>query len=92
MPEELPISPQFNMDNQDINANDDALEEIELTDQDEEDVDTEARKVRVPKDPRQPSKQEIEEHNITHVPYRDWCPHCIMGSATNRFHKKLERG
>ena len=57
MQEELPISPQFNTDNQDINTNDDALDEIELSDEDDEDVDTEARQVRVPKDPRQPSKQ-----------------------------------
>ena len=30
-------------------------------------------------DPRQPSQQEKEEHQMTHLPFRSWCRHCIMG-------------
>ena len=30
-------------------------------------------------DPRQPSEQEMEEHEMTHLPFRSWCRHCIMG-------------
>ena len=30
-------------------------------------------------DPRQPSQQEKEEHEMTHLPFRSWCRHCIMG-------------
>ena len=29
-------------------------------------------------DPRQPSQQEKEEHEMTHLPFRSWCRHCIM--------------
>ena len=30
-------------------------------------------------DPRQPSQQEKEEHEMTHLPFRRWCRRCIMG-------------
>ena len=26
-----------------------------------------------------PTKREVLEHNLTHVPYRSWCPHCVRG-------------
>ena len=28
-------------------------------------------------DPALPSRKEVEEHFLTHVPYRNWCPHCV---------------
>ena len=37
------------------------------------------RKVVRKHDPRQPSLQEKEEHEMTHLPFRSWCRHCIMG-------------
>ena len=37
------------------------------------------RKVVRKHDPRQPSQQEEEEHEMTHLPCRSWCRHCIMG-------------
>ena len=30
-------------------------------------------------DPRQPSRQEKWEHEMTHLPFRSWCRHCIVG-------------
>ena len=30
-------------------------------------------------DLRQPSDQKREEHKMTHLPFRSWCRHCIMG-------------
>ena len=30
-------------------------------------------------DPRLPSKTEVVNHCLTHVPYRNWCPHCVWG-------------
>ena len=87
-PDELPISPYCHTVKQGINANDDAGEEIELSGEEDEDETAEARKVKVQRDPRQPTREEIEAHNITHVPYRDWCPRCIMGSDPNRPHTK----
>ena len=31
--------------------------------------------------PSPPSRQEVLEHNITHLPFRCWCRHCVMGKA-----------
>ena len=36
----------------------------------------EARVPRAFKRPDAPTKQELEEHLPTHLPYRSWCPHC----------------
>jgi hypothetical protein len=48
----------------------------------------EARAPKVLESPFQPTAQEVAEHNLTHLPFRNWCPHCIMGEARNVSHKK----
>ena len=70
----LPISPTFHSANYEINANDDALAEIQLDEEEEDEESTETRRVKIPRDPIKPSREDIEEHNATHVPFRDWCP------------------
>ena len=37
--------------------------------------------------PAFPSAKEVEEHNLTHVPYRSWYTYCIMGRRPNAAHK-----
>ena len=39
-------------------------------------------------DPRLPSQQEVEEHYLTHVPYRNWCPHCVRGRGKDLDHRR----
>ena len=29
--------------------------------------------------PKSPTEDEVEEHRKSHIPYRDWCPHCVQG-------------
>eukprot|EP00971_Amphidinium_carterae_P209657 4159003-Amphidinium_carterae.1 len=36
--------------------------------------------------PVRPSKAEVEAHNLTHLPYRSWCPHCVRAKARPRGH------
>ena len=50
----------------------------------------EARKPKTKPDPKLPSKQEIEEHNITHLPYRSWCPHCVAGRGLSTPHRSSD--
>ena len=38
--------------------------------------------------PEGPSKQERETHNLTHIPFRSWCEHCVKGRARKRAHKR----
>ena len=37
--------------------------------------------------PMTPSRQEREQHELTHTPYRAWCPHCVRARGRNRAHK-----
>jgi hypothetical protein len=41
--------------------------------------------------PNVPSKAEYDRHQITHLPYRSWCPHCIRGRGKNAAHRKLDK-
>ena len=29
--------------------------------------------------PAMPSKEEKDRHELTHINYRSWCPHCVFG-------------
>ena len=46
--------------------------------------------VRSPKkvqDPRVPTHAEVDDHNMTHLPYRSWCTHCVRGRREAPHHK-----
>ena len=51
---------------------------------------SESRKVTRMLDPKLPTKAEIAEHQLTHLPYRNWCPHCVKGRGKERDHRKHE--
>ena len=51
----------------------------------------EAAKVRLLPSPTPPSRQEMLEHNISHMPFRSWCPHCVAGKGKAASHFKQER-
>ena len=38
--------------------------------------------------PTAPSRQEAQEHAITHLPFRSWCPFCLMGKAKCSPHRR----
>ena len=40
------------------------------------------------RNPARPSEREVAEHNISHFPFRDWCPHCIRGRGLNQQHRQ----
>ena len=45
--------------------------------------------VRKLRDPRLPTPEEVEEHNIRgHIPYRDWCPICVQAKGRGQYHYK----
>ena len=47
----------------------------------------EARKMKRIVDPHLPSKDEVEEHNLTHLPVRNWCKHCMRGRGKHLAHE-----
>ena len=49
-------------------------EEIELKEETDEEVGEESVPVKMLRSPYRPSQKEVDEHNLSHVPFRDWCP------------------
>ena len=35
-----------------------------------------------------PGKKEVEEHERTHLPFRNWCKHCVFGKAKSNPHRR----
>ena len=33
-----------------------------------------------------PTKKEIEEHQVTHWPFRSWCKHCVKSKSNAKLH------
>ena len=70
--------------------------EVEVGGVDDEDCETiecgeekeseEAKTPEVLRDPGAPTQKEIEEHNVTHLPFRSWCQHCVRGRGSNTPH------
>ena len=63
-------------------------EEVEIN-VDEVQADETREDVEAPKflcSPCSPSALEIEQHRCSHIPYRNWCKHCVMGRATGLAH------
>jgi len=53
---------------------------------DEQGQERERVEVKVRKDPGEPTKEEINRHNVTHLPYRSWCPICVKAKGKIRAH------
>ncbi len=51
-----------------------------------EDLEEGGRKMKVIRKPQEPTKEEVEEHSLIHVPFRSWCPHCVRGRGRNPGH------
>ena len=47
---------------------------------------------RVVRDVKNPTAQEMEEHNCTHIPSQPWCPACVAGKKPNSPHKRQTEG
>ena len=45
--------------------------------------------VRVARNPGDLTDKEVEEHNVTHLPHRSWCPVCVKARGKEEAHKKV---
>ena len=61
--------------------------------EDEFELDTEGqpgeRKTKNMQHPKMPTRTEIEEHKLTHLPFRSWCRHCVPGREKQSPHKRV---
>ena len=53
----------------------------------EEQLEDEARQPKVPLSIGRPTKREMEEHCVSHWPFRSWCRHCVCGRAQGSPHR-----
>ena len=51
----------------------------------------EALRPKALRDPGEPSKWEIIEHRLTHLPPRPWCKFCMFGRAQHDHHREVVR-
>ena len=57
-------------------------------DTDNEDESQQAQRAKGMKAPQQPTRQERLEHELTHLPYRSWCPICVKSKGRTNNHPK----
>ena len=38
-----------------------------------------------------PSREEVDSHMITHIPYRSWCPYCVRGKSKASAHRRADK-
>ena len=43
-------------------------------------------------DPRRPTEAEVKEHELAHIPYRNWCPICVRCKGKDLDHRKAVEG
>jgi hypothetical protein len=58
----------------------------------DDEVDESSEEGRVPRErraPNEPTNNEIRLHEITHTPYRSWCPCCVAGRGRASPHSKV---
>ena len=53
----------------------------------EDEESAEARIMRTKVPPKAPSIQAWREHQLMHLPFRSWCPHCVAGKAVDDAHR-----
>ena len=49
-------------------------------DEDVDEGESGEREVKRLNSPVKPSREEVEAHNLIHLPYRNWCRHCATAS------------
>ena len=61
--------------------------EVEL----EDETENGSRTVKKVQDPREPSKEERVQHEMTHLLHRSWCKHCLRGRGSRCRTKEVLR-
>ena len=58
----------------------------------EEDGEEECNPARLAPEPGEPTAEEVEEHRVTHMPYRSWCEECVTGRGSGEQHRSGPTG
>ena len=66
-------------------------EDMQDDDQERKGVVAQGERARPLPQPRLPSRQEVQEHELTHIPHRSWCVHCVRGAGRSDAHRRRAR-
>ena len=69
---------------------DEEIREEGLVHSDEQDM-GDVRQMKKLIDPKLPSREEVESHEMTHLPFRNWCRHCVKGRGVEAPHRSVDR-
>ena len=58
----------------------------EIEEEEKNPEDQESASVKALRNPEDPTKDEWEQHMMTHVPFRNRCPRCVRGGAVSQGH------
>ena len=47
-----------------------------------------SREVRRLVDPQRPCQKDVDAHELTHLPFRNWCRHCVRGRGKEMAHQR----
>ena len=81
-----------------IDIDEEIAEALEIESEGEKEKETEAEDEEIEegiaakgiKSPKKPTQAQIDEHELTHWPFRDWCVHCVKGKTQNNPHRKAK--
>ena len=62
--------------------------DIQDDDQDRDGVVAQRERARLLPQPRLPSRQEVQYNELTHIPYRSWCVHCVRRAGRSDAHRR----
>ena len=65
---------------------------VGLDDEIEHDAEEEHEPQKALRNPGQATTAQIDEHNISHIPFRPWCKHCVRGKAKDKQSRRLTAG
>ena len=80
-----PVDPVSPPQDPGVQAEEEAMQEEAMPDEEE------SAEVKVAIRPKGPTKQERDEHNCTHIPYRAWCPICVGARGVASPHLREEK-
>ena len=72
-------------DDENVEGDPEGLEEVGIDEKTESPV-------KVVRDPGCPTAEELERHNMTHMPYRAWCPICVEAKGKEDPHRLNREG
>ena len=61
-----------------------------MTEEEQENQD-EVEPLRMARNPNPPSASDVGLRDRTHIPFRDWCAHCVRGKSKSDPHRQIVR-